>query len=188
MKQQQMLILIGPSGVGKSTFLARCLKDYDVFEDTITYTSRPMRRGESEGHPYHFVTPEKFEELVQQGFFIEWAKVHDKFYGTPEYQIYEAWEKGKIVIMDVDVQGAKTFKSKFPQALTVFIHPPSIDVLRQRVSARDGGAPKDIEVRMESARKELAQAKDFDVQVVNEDFELAYMEFRKKIEEQLNIK
>lgn len=184
----QMLILIGPSGVGKSTFLARCLKDYDVFEDTITYTSRPMRKGESEGHPYHFVSLERFEELIQQGFFIEWAKVHDRYYGTPEHQIYDAWDKGKIVIMDVDVQGAKTFKAKFPEALTVFILPPSIDVLRQRVSARDGGAPKDLEVRMQSAQTELAQADDFDIKLVNEDFELAYTEFRKKIEERLNIK
>lgn len=186
--KQQMLILIGPSGVGKSTFLSQTLQDYDQFKDTITYTSRPMRKGESEGDPYHFVSEARFLELVDQGFFIEWAKVHDRYYGTPEHQIFDTWDEGKIVIMDVDVQGAKTFKAKFPQALTVFILPPSIDVLRQRVVERDGGVPKDIEVRMKNAQKELAQASDFDLQIVNEEFDSAYAEYRKKIEEHLNIK
>ncbi len=183
-----MLILIGPSGVGKSTFLSRCLEDYDQFVDTITYTSRSLRKGESEGHPYHFVSEERFKELIDEGFFIEWAKVHNCYYGTPEHQIYDTWKQGKIVIMDVDVQGAKTFKAKFPQALTVFILPPSVDALRKRVSRRDGGAPKDIETRMKNAQIEIDQAKDFDLRLINEDFETAYAELRKMIEENLKIK
>jgi guanylate kinase len=90
--------------------------------------------------------------------------------------------------MDVDVQGAKTFKKKFPQALTVFILPPSIDSLRHRVIERDGGVPRDIEIRMRNAQQEMAQAGDFDLKVVNADFDKAYGEFRKMIEESLEIK
>ncbi|MCB0411048.1 MAG: guanylate kinase [Bdellovibrionales bacterium] len=185
---QQMLILIGPSGVGKSTFVERTLADYKHFVDTITYTSRPMRKGESEGNPYHFVAPERFEELISEDFFVEWAQVHGRYYGTPHHQILDIWKNGKIVLMDVDVQGAKTFKAKFPQALTLFILPPSLEALRQRVISREGIAPADIEVRMESAQKELAQARDFDLRLINDDFTKAYAEYRKLIEDHLKIK
>lgn len=181
--KQPMIIVAGPSGAGKSSFLERAIKDYDQLVDTVTYTTRRMRAGESEGHPYHFVSEAKFRELIDQGFFIEWAHVHDRMYGTPMHQLTDAWREGKVVIMDVDVQGAKTFKSKYPQALSVFILPPSIDALRQRVMKRDGKVPADLELRMQNAQKEMAQASQFDRQVTNDQFEQAYSEFKKMIEE-----
>lgn len=179
--KKDLVILVGPSGVGKSTLLERALKDFDVLCDTVTVTSRPMRKGESEGLPYQFVDRAKFEEMIAKGYFIEWAEVHGNLYGTPSTQLEEYWNRGKVAIMDVDIQGAKTFKARYPQALTIFIVPPSIDALRQRVIAREGKAPADLEVRMQTALREIKEAHLCDHQVVNENFESAYDHVQKLI-------
>lgn len=178
----KMVILIGPSGVGKSSFLEKALKDFSQLRDTVTYTTRPMRQGESEGNPYHFVGSEKFRELIRQNFFVEHAEVHGNLYGTPLYQLEEAWNKGEVIIMDVDVQGAKTFQRLYPQALTIFILPPSIDALRQRIIKRGGKAPSDLDLRLKNAELELAQAETFMHRLINDDFSLAYAELKRLIE------
>lgn len=183
MATKPIIILVGPSGAGKSTFLAEVLRDYPHFRDIVTYTTRPIRKGESEGNPYHFVAREAFQELIQKKFFVEWAEVHGKFYGSPRQPIIEAWKDGLGIIMDLDVQGARVFKREFPHALTVFIHPPSIDELRRRIIERDGGAPKDLDLRLENARKEMAVADEFDRQMVNENFSQSYQELKKMIDE-----
>jgi guanylate kinase len=121
-------------------------------------------------------------ELVRDGFFVEWAEVHKNLYGTPLHQLEDAWKEGKAVIMDVDVQGAATFKAKYPDAALVFILPPSIDELRRRVMKRDQGKTKDLELRMENAAREIAVAHKFDYQVINDDFERSYGEFKKLVE------
>lgn len=186
--KQPMVILIGPSGVGKSSFLDRALKDFKGLRDTVTFTTRGMRQGESEGCPYHFVTAEKFEQLIKQNHFIEHARVHGNWYGTPLYQLEEAWKAGECIVMDVDVQGANTFKSKFPGALTVFILPPSVDALRYRVTSRDGRPPQDLELRMQNAAREIEQAERFDYQIVNDQFEPAYAQLKKLIEDYLKTR
>src|SRR4051812_16002604 len=107
-RRNLMLILSAPSGGGKSSFLERAIQEIPVLEDTTTYTTRAMRGGESEGHPYHFVSHEQFEKLVAERFFVEWARVHGQLYGTPEHQIHDIWARGHVAIMDVDVQGAGT--------------------------------------------------------------------------------
>jgi guanylate kinase len=177
-----MIILAAPSGAGKSSFVERVCREDDRLVDTITYTTRAMRKGESEGHPYFFVSQAEFETKVQQNFFIEWAWVHANLYGTPYDQIEEAWKRNKCVIMDVDVQGARTFRSKFPDAKTIFILPPSIDELRRRIEKRDGKVPADIEVRMANAEREMREASTFDQQLVNDDFEKSYGVFKKIID------
>lgn len=176
----KLVILIGPSGVGKSSFLERVLREEPLLCDLITYTTREPRKGEKEGDPYHFVSQENFEKLKAQGFFVETANVHGKWYGTPWNQIREAWTRGQVVIMDVDVQGARHFKKEFPHALTIFLSPPSLDALRQRILSR--GSVSNIEVRLETAAKELAEAKNFDHHIVNDQFEPAYRQFRILIE------
>jgi guanylate kinase len=180
-----MIILAAPSGAGKSSFVDRITGEISRLRDTVTYTTRKMRAGESEGHPYHFVSIARFEELKAQGFFVEWAIVHDNFYGTPMYQLEEAWARDEVIIMDVDVQGAETFKRKFPDAATIFILPPSIDELRRRVTKRDGQIPADLEIRMANAEREIMRAREFDFQLVNDDFDKSYQQFKKIIEDLL---
>lgn len=180
-----MVILIGPSGVGKSSFLDRALRDYPRLKDTVTYTTRAMRQGESEGHPYHFVSRAKFEELVSQGFFVEHAEVHGNLYGTPLHQLEETWAEGNVVIMDVDVQGALTFQGRYPKAKTIFILPPSIDSLRQRILKREGKSPKDLELRLRNAEAEMRHSSRFGHSLVNDHFESAYGELQKLIEDYL---
>lgn len=178
MSKARMIIVAAPSGAGKSSFVERLTREMPILVDTVTFTTRAMRVGESEGQPYHFVTREKFLELVRDGFFVEWAEVHTNLYGTPLYQIEDAWRDGKVVIMDVDIQGAATFKAKYKEAASIFIMPPSIEELRRRVMKRDGGRTKDIELRMANAAKEMAAAPLFDHQLVNDDFEPSFQRFK----------
>lgn len=178
----KMIIVAAPSGAGKSSFVEKICAEIPSLVDTVTYTTRTPRAGESQGKPYFFVKSEEFEAKVKENFFVEWAKVHNNYYGTPFYQLEEAWKVGKCIIMDVDVQGAATFKNKYPEARSVFILPPSIDELRRRVTKRDGRVPQDIEVRMKNAQIEIARAIEFDVQVVNDVFETSYGQFKKIVE------
>lgn len=178
----RMIIVAAPSGAGKSSFVERLASEDGRLHDIITYTTRPMRHHESPGRPYFFITREDFDKKVREGFFIEWAQVHTNFYGTSYEQIQLAWARDKVVIMDIDIQGVATFKSKYPDAKTVFIMPPSIEELKRRVIKRDGAPPPDLEVRMANAEKEMRKAPEFDVQIVNDDFERSYAEFKKIVE------
>ena len=177
-----LIIVAAPSGAGKSSFIERICKEIPTLVDTITYTTRSMRLGESQGHPYYFVSEEEFKQKIKEGFFVEWAMVHTRFYGTPMYQLEEAWKNGRCIIMDVDIQGAKTFKEKFPQSRGIFIVPPSIEELRKRIIKRDGKIPQDIEIRMENAKNEMKEAPHFDFRLINDVFETSYGEFKKIIE------
>jgi guanylate kinase len=188
MKSQTLIIILGPSGVGKSTLLDRLLLQFPQLRDTVTYTTRPMRQGESEGKPYHFVTPQRFQELIQQGFFVEWAKVHTQFYGTPLHQLQDAWAADQAVIMDVDVQGAQTFRSKYPQAITIFILPPSIETLRQRILSRNPTPPADLDVRLQNAVIEMNSANSCDYRIVNDDIATTYTGLTKIIEKILQTR
>ncbi|MEK2645087.1 guanylate kinase [Bdellovibrio sp. BCCA] len=181
----RLIIVAAPSGAGKSSFVEKLSQENPRLVDIITYTTRAMRKGESEGQPYHFISSEDFQKKIKEGFFVEWAKVHTNFYGTSFESIENAWKQDKCAIMDIDIQGVATFKSKFPDAKTVFILPPSIDELRRRIEKRDGGVPADIEVRMANAEKEIREASKFDYQIVNDVFEQSYSQFKKIVEELL---
>lgn len=178
----KMIIVAAPSGAGKSSFVERIAKEEPRLYDVVTHTTRSMRHSESQGKPYFFIPKEEFEKKIRQGFFVEWAEVHLNMYGTSYEQLESAWARQKVVIMDIDIQGVVTFKSKYPDAKTVFILPPSIDELRRRVIKRDGGVPVDLEVRMSTAEKEMKMAGEFDVRIVNDDFERSYAEFKKTVE------
>ena len=181
----KILLLIGPTAVGKSSLLEKALADYAQLVDIITFTTRPMRAGESEGYPYHFVSEEKFKALIDEGFFIEWALVHGRLYGTPRDQILEAGRNGKVILIDIDVQGAKTLAREFPNLVSVFLLPPSLDALRQRFLKRGVTDAVDLERRLQSAQVEMAQAGDFRHTVINDDFVSCYHEVRKIIENML---
>ncbi|MFZ3229393.1 MAG: guanylate kinase [Pseudobdellovibrio sp.] len=178
----RMIFVAAPSGAGKSSFVEKISAEDPRLHDIITYTTRPMRHHESEGKPYFFISIEEFNKKVKEDFFIEWAQVHTNFYGTSYEQIHLAWARDKTVIMDIDIQGVMTFKQKYPDAKTVFILPPSIEELRRRVIKRDGAPPPDLDIRMKNAEKEMLKAGEFDVQIVNDDFDRSYAEFKKTVE------
>jgi guanylate kinase len=181
-----MIIVVGPSGVGKSSFVDKITAEEPSIKDIITYTTRNMRTGESEGYPYHFVTEERFKALISDNFFVEWANVHGKLYGTPRDQIEKTLATpGEAVIMDVDVQGAKVFQNKYKGCLTIFIHPPNMEELKQRIIKREGKPPIDIHVRLDNAKKEIAQSKLFDKELVNDEFSASYAEFKKMVADYL---
>ena len=119
-----MIIVAAPSGAGKSSFVEKIAKENTRLVDIITFTTRAMRKGESEGQPYHFLSHDDFQKKISENFFVEWAKVHTNYYGTSEQSLKTTWEQGKCAIMDVDIQGVATFKAKYPDAVSVFILPP----------------------------------------------------------------
>ena len=180
----KMIIVVAPSGAGKSTLIDEILEFRELpISDLITYTTREMRPGESEGCPYFFISEEDFLKRKDKDFFVEWAKVHSSYYGSSNEQIRSHWQAGHAVIMDVDIQGAETFKNKFPEALIVFIQPPSIEALKDRLLKRGGGKlPPDFEIRMQSAKIEMDWAENADEVIVNDNFKEAFAIFRKKVE------
>jgi guanylate kinase len=178
-----MIVVVGPSGVGKSSFVERLASDNPAIVDIITYTTRAMREGEREGSPYHFVTPKRFHELKASGFFVEVAENHGRLYGTPKDQISNALSHKRPVVMDVDVKGARTFQSLYPGCLTLFIHPPNMAELRQRIVKRESKEPHDLELRLRNAEIEISQAHEFDTQMTNGVFESSYAEFKKIVED-----
>lgn len=183
LNSKYLIIVVGPSGVGKSTFVDRIVSEMPVLHDAVTCTTRSPRSGETEGNPYFFLTREEFESRIKGDFFVEWAHVHTNLYGTPVSQLENPWSEGKAVIMDVDVQGAQTIMSKHPQSLTIFIHPPSMKVLQERIIEREPQVPGDLDLRLENAKKEMALASSFDCELVNDDFEKSYGAFKKIIED-----
>ncbi|HEX4924529.1 MAG TPA: guanylate kinase [Bdellovibrionales bacterium] len=178
-----LIVVSAPSGAGKSSFCKKALEDFKELTYSISYTTRPPREGEVEGNPYHFVDRKKFLELKDQGFFIETAEVFNNLYGTPKNEVERAKKLGKFLIMDIDVQGADSFRRYFPDATYIFILPPSVDELRRRLMLRDKGKTQNLEIRLKKATDEMNQAPRFNHQVLNDDFNSAYAQFKKIIEE-----
>jgi guanylate kinase len=178
----RLIIVAAPSGAGKSSFVERALKEISELEDIVTYTTRSMRHFEIQNFQYHFISHDEFQKKINEGFFVEWAKVHSNLYGTSYSSIEEAGRRGHVGIMDVDIQGVRTLKKAYPDAATIFILPPSIEVLRDRVIKRDGGIPVDLELRMKTAEIEISKASEFDFQITNDDFNKSFCEFKKVIE------
>jgi guanylate kinase len=179
-----LIIVSAPSGAGKSSFCKRAIEDFaSELMYSVSYTTRAPRGGESEGEPYHFVTREAFIELKNKNFFVETAEVYGNLYGTPRNQVDEARKQKKILIMDVDVQGAESFRAEYPEATFIFILPPSIDELRRRLLLRDKGKTPNMDVRLKKAAEEMAQSSHFQHRIINDDFEVSYSQFKKIIEE-----
>ena len=178
-----MLLIAAPSGAGKNSFLSRALRDFPQLKDVATYTTRAPRTKEKQGVDYHFVNSDKFSSLIEEGFFAEWAKVHDQFYGVSHQSLKDCWAEGRAAIMDVDIQGVETLQTSYPQAKSIFIMPPSIEELKVRILARDVRAPANLELRLENARVEMARAGDFDFQIINDDLEESYGRFKIIIEQ-----
>jgi len=179
---KHLLLVAAPSGAGKNSFMVRALRDFSQLKDVPTYTTRHPRSNEKDGVDYHFISSDRFSSLIEEGFFAEWARVHDQFYGVSHQSLEDCWAEGRVAIMDVDIQGVATLKANYPQARSIFIMPPSIEELKVRILARDVRAPANLELRLENARKEIAKANEFDYQVINDDLEKSYKRFKLIVE------
>lgn len=177
-RKGQCLVLSAPSGAGKSTLVARLRAEFPGFAYSISCTTRAPRQGEEDGVHYHFLTRETFISRRDAGYFAEWAEVHGNFYGTPKGPVEEMLCKGQDILFDIDVQGAMQLKRVFPQALYVFILPPTREVLEQRLRGRGTDAEDVIAKRLKNALGELKEAANFDYLIINDDLEEAADELR----------
>jgi guanylate kinase len=168
MPKGKFVLIIGPSGVGKDTIMAK-LRERPGMVQMISRTSRPPRPNEVDGRDYHFSSREDFARRIADGEFIEQAEYAGNFYGTSRADLDRLLETGKTVLKIVEVQGARIIKSKMPECFAVFIMPESLDQLRKRLEARPGAKPEDIDKRLSRAPEELAAADEFDAVVINRE-------------------
>ena len=175
MKSKGLLIVIsGPSGAGKGTICRELLRSskYNL-ELSVSATTRKPREGEADGVNYFFKEKEEFIRMVDNGEFIEYARVHDNYYGTPRNYVMDKLEEGKSVILEIDVQGGMKVKHYFDDAVFVFIMPPSFEELRKRIEGRGTETQEDICKRMKNAYGEVSYAHNYDYVVVNDDLQEA---------------
>lgn len=179
-----LLILSGPSGVGKTTITRGVERGIGDSVFSVSYTTRAKTEADTEGVDYHFITDEEFDALVEQDAFIESANVFGKKYGTRKRWVDEQLARGRLVILEIDVEGAQQVKSKMPEAFGIFILPPSEDELLNRLRNRKREPEEQIQKRFAEAKREIAFAKESDVYdtfVVNEDVETAIAEAIEKV-------
>lgn len=168
------LIICSPSGGGKSTLISLLIKAFSNFSFSVSYTTRSPRPGEQHGREYFFVDQAEFEALTHTNFFAEWARVHSHYYGTPLKAAEDLLDFGRDIIFDVDVQGARQLKHNIRDSITIFIFPPSLQVLEQRLTRRGSDEPGQRAKRLQVARDEIGQAKEFDYFVLNQDLDQAF--------------
>jgi guanylate kinase len=168
---QKMIIFSAPSGAGKSTIINQLLQSGYGLEFSISATTRAPRGNEKDGVEYHFLDVEEFEKRIALNEFVEFEQVYEgRYYGTLNSELTRIWEKGNIVLFDVDVVGGVTLKKKFgEQALSIFIQPPSVDELRKRLLGRSTDSTEEIEKRIAKAQHELSYAPQFDEIIINDN-------------------
>jgi len=188
MSSNKVIIFSAPSGSGKTTLVKYCLKEFPQLKFSVSATTRKPRGEEKHGKDYFFFSVEDFKNKIKNHEFIEYEEVYpDKFYGTLKAEVDKIWANRQVVIFDVDVVGGKNLKSIFKnQALSIFIAPPSIEELENRLIKRKTEDEKSIQMRVEKAEKELEYAKFFDKVIVNDDLEVAQKELHQLISEFLN--
>lgn len=173
-----LFIISSPSGGGKGTLIKEILNTMPNIGYSVSYTTRPMREGEIHGRDYFFVNQEDFKNLIEMGEFLEFAEVHGNFYGTSINQVMSETKNGRDVILEIDVQGAESVKEKIPEAVGVFILPPSFEVLKDRLTKRETESAENLALRLKNAGEEVRQFPRFEYAVVNDDKAVAASELR----------
>ena len=170
MKRKGLLLVIsGPSGAGKGTICKEFLENNKDVKLSVSATTRSPREGEVDGVNYFFVTKDKFKEMIDNNELLEHAQIYDNFYGTPKAAILENLENGNDVVLEIEMQGARQIKEVYPEGVFIFILPPSLDELKNRIVGRGTETEEQIKKRFGSALDEICQIKDYDDFVINKD-------------------
>ena len=173
-KVGKLIVVTGPSGVGKGTLLGKLLERYpDRILFSVSATTRSPRKGEEDGREYFFWSREEFQERCDRGEFLEWAEYAGNLYGTPRQPIDQAIASGRIVLLEIELEGARQVAQSFPDALRIFIAPPSIQVLENRLRDRSTDSEAQIVKRLHHAELEIAAADEFSITIINDDLEIA---------------
>jgi guanylate kinase len=173
MQAGRLIVLTGPSGVGKGTLLRSLLKRHPELYLSVSATTRQPRPGEIDGKHYYFVSRHKFEQMLTAGELLEWAEYAGNYYGTPSLPVERQIQLGQSVILEIEVVGARKIHKTFPTALRIFILPPSLAELEQRIRRRGQDSAEAIAQRLSCAKAEIDAADEFDLQIVNDDLETA---------------
>ncbi|MDR2457975.1 MAG: guanylate kinase, partial [Clostridiales Family XIII bacterium] len=167
--EAKLFIISGPSGVGKGTIVRRLLKTLDNIVLSVSMTTRKKRRKEIDGKDYIFISKEEFKNNIEKCNLLEYEKHFDNYYGTPKNFVFENLKNGKNVILEIETNGAKKIKKNFPKAVSVFIAPPSIEELKNRIRKRDSETESELKKRILKAREELREQEFFDYCIINDD-------------------
>jgi guanylate kinase len=171
----KLIVIVAPSGTGKSTMIKRLRGDFPSLVESVSYTTRPMRKGEVHGESYFYISREDFIVKRDNEEFLEWAEVHGNFYGTSKKFVEDSLKNGKHLLFDLDVQGTDSMKMYFGAvANVIFISPPSVEELEKRLRHRGTENTQVINLRLLNAQKELLRKNDFDFLIYNDDIENAY--------------
>src|SRR5699024_2251563 len=168
MKKGFLLVISGPSGVGKGTVLHDLMNTQENLVYSVSATTRKKRDGEIEGVSYFYLNHDEFEKMIAEDKFLEYAQVHNNYYGTPKEFVEKKINEGKIVILEIDVQGALNIKKNTDNGVFIFLAPPSLKELKKRIVGRGTETDEDIKIRMNNAKKELEYIKDYDYIVIND--------------------
>ena len=169
----KLIVLTGPSGVGKGTLMRSLLQRHPELYYSVSATTRAPRPGEVDGKNYYFISRSKFEQLLAQGEFLESAEFAGNYYGTPREAVLSQVQSGKLVVLEIELEGARQIRASFPEALSIFILPPSFEELERRIRGRGQDSEEAIARRLQRAKQEIAAADEFDIKIVNDDFETA---------------
>lgn len=176
--QHKLIIIAAPSGAGKTSIVKHLLSTLpDQLGFSVSCATRAPRAGETHGSDYYFITPQEFTRRVEAGEFAEWEMVYEeKFYGTLHSELQRIWDQRQAPLLDIDVKGGLRIKEQYPQSLSLFIEPPSLEVLRERLAARGTETPDSLQMRLNKASEECSYRKQFDHIIVNDQLEKACKE------------
>ena len=174
----KLIVISAPSGAGKTSIVHFLLQNLETLSFSVSACSRAIRDNETDGVDYHFLAAEQFKKEIKENAFLEWEEVYEnQYYGTLKSEVEKIWQKGKIVIFDVDVEGGLNIKKQYPtECLSIFIMPPSLAVLEERLQSRGSESAESLQKRVIKAKGEIAKSEEFDKIILNDDFEVACME------------
>ncbi|OPX31410.1 MAG: guanylate kinase [Candidatus Latescibacteria bacterium 4484_181] len=177
-----IVVVSSPSGTGRTTIIERVLREDSRLRYSTSVTTRPQRPGEKEGKDYFFVSEKEFKQRIERGEFVEWAEVHGFMYATPKAPLVEIVQQGGVIILDIDIQGAMQVKEKFPHCVTIFVAPPSLESLEQRLRNRGTDSEELIKRKLQDALRETAKIPEYDYLIVNEDLDTAVRQLQAILE------